>query len=142
MKELLFDVMSSIPKQKLDLYKTQSYVQTRLITPKSCIEISNNKINKKMLISCSSYEIPKYFKNQTLYINEYKYKYQQMNHIPINHITMSIICDKYKLHNKSNVTFVVETINNELTKCYFNIIGNENDIMIKDDIFSFLSILS
>jgi hypothetical protein len=65
-----------------------------------------------------------------------------MNNVPVNHKFLSITYEKFKLHNKSNVSFIVETTNNEIVRCYFNIIGDENDIMIKEEIISFLSILS
>ena len=142
MKELLIDIPMLLNIHKLKSYKKNEYNITTLLTPTACIEIANNKIKKKVIISCASYENPKYFNNHTLYVNECKYKYQHMNNIPLQHQVMSILYEKYKLQDKSNVTFIVETTNNEFIKCYFNIIGNENDIMIKEDIISFLSIVS
>jgi hypothetical protein len=142
MKELIIDIPLSLHIHKLKSYKKNEYNITTLVTPTCCIEIANNKIKKKILLSCNSYENPTYFKDHTLYVNECKYKYQYMNNVPVNHQIMSITYEKFKLQNKSNVSFIVETTNNEIVRCYFNIIGDENDIMIKEEIISFLSILS
>ena len=137
-QELIYDI------KKFQKYKTDTETTFRLLNPSFYVDIKDNEYCEYFIRNVSSYENKKYFKHYSLYVNEISHYIKKTNHIPFEHIQISITKNIYKTHKQSNVSFVEEIVNNEIHTYYFQIDSkyNEHDIMIKEEIISLLSLFN
>ena len=140
MKEILID--QTILNNNIQKYKVYDNKYIRLVTPYSFIEIRDGeKLEEKILTDNKHYKINNYYKLFSIFVNENKYTSKVLSTIPYEHKVLNIRKNIYKLNKYSKVSFIEEIINNTYKKYYFETSENEQDIMIKEEIVSFLSLL-
>jgi len=73
--------------------------------------------------------------------NSYEKLDDEYFQIPFSHYTENKTISTYELRKKAELKLIVELIDGVIIDIYFTTKGNLNTIGIKDDIFSFLSLL-
>ena len=102
-------------------------------------KIYKNKIYKYKLTSANSQSIPQFINNYTLLINKNHWKREITYNIPfVNEGIQHIIFIEYTIHPK--LKFIIEKMGPKIIDFYFQ--SNENHNIIKNEMASFLSILS
>ena len=141
MKEILIfqDIQMS---NNLKSYKVSTDDIRRILTPDSYIDIETDGVMKQKMISHSScYKIDHYYKNQPIFVNKIRFGSAPMHYIPYVHDVLNGLKNTYKLTNSSKVAFIEEIYNNGMDKYYFLVNGDEQNVMVKEDIISFLSMI-
>ena len=85
-----------------------------------------------------SYIVNDYYKGVSLYINQNKSLFKTVNQVPFEYVEKVVEKTVYKTHRGSKVSLIYEVYDKEIEKAYFLIDGDEDDIMIKEDICSLL----
>ena len=141
MKEVIIN-QTILNKDNIEKYKVHNHNFIKLLTPRSFITINKGeKLEEKILIENNHYKIDNYYKLFSIFVNENKYKSSIISHIPYDHIVLNVQKNIYKLNKYSNISFIEEIINKKYKKYYFETNENVEDIMIKEEIVTFLSLL-
>lgn len=125
-------------KHKLVSYKKEINKEKWILTHEGLYKNVNNDL-LKFKVKFNNYPIQQ---NKFLISSNFDWMKTDISYnIPILHKIIDIDIIKYKLHPKSNTTFIIEQINSELSDYYF--IGNKDidNYSFNEDINSFLSIL-
>lgn len=128
-KNNIVDLLTKTEKQRL-IYSKRGIFQ--LINNKLFeIEIEDFPVEKEKIkeISCL--------------IDRSKFKKTQIAYqIPLEHHLVEIDKSFYKLNDKSLIEFVIEEVNHKIKDFYFIVRGELETLDLKEDIYTFLSIIN
>lgn len=128
-KNNIVDLLTKTEKQRL-IYSKRGIFQ--LINNKLFeIEIEDFPVEKEKIkeISCLI-DRSKFKKTQIVY------------QIPLEHHLVEIDKSFYKLNDKSLIEFVIEEVNHKIKDFYFIVRGELETLDLKEDIYTFLSIIN
>lgn len=139
-KELIIDYsVDKMNFNNIENFIVKDKKEIHLFTHDGVIEVSSDKMMKKSYVfDKPSYIVENYYNDISLYINQNKSIFKKVNQIPLEYVEKQVEKTIYKTHRGSKVSLVYELYDKEMEKAYFLIDGDEDDIMIKEDICSLL----
>lgn len=136
--------ISEIDDEKIEKYKRETIVRKFIYTDQSILEI----IKDKDIFKIEYYDTPILSKtftesNTTVLIDKSKEKrLESVFHIPINHDNIIIHNDIYSISPKSNLKFNILKIKDDIVDFYFTTNEDLEHAYIKEDLFTFVSLLN
>lgn len=124
-----------------NLHKTE-ILSKRLLTDEGLYKMNGDDLWLYKLMDNGSFAINNYIENYTLAgSNHYWKKTKKSYRIPIHNKIQTIVVEIYKHSPKSNTKFIIEKNNNKIIDFFFESKENPDNLSLKEDIASFLSLL-
>lgn len=135
--------ITEIDDEKIEKYKRETVIRKFIYTDQNILEI----INEKNIFKIEYNDIPVSSKtfndsNITFLIDKSKEKRgESVFQIPINHDDITIHNDVYSISPKSNLKFNINRNGETIVDFYFTTNENLEHAYIKEDLFTFVSLL-
>lgn len=136
--------ITEIDDEKIEKYKRETIIRNFLYTDQSILEI----IKSKDIFKIEYFDSPILSKtfagsNITVLIDKSKEKRgESVFHIPINHDNIIVHNHIYSISPKSNLKFNILKIKDDIVDFYFTTNEDLEHAYIKEDLFTFVSLLN